>query len=65
MYRKGPVTVAVLGAEEYWEKERKIMAPPGSFTVKNIKQSWLMGRRLAGGERRPMHHVGGKSFVRK
>lgn len=65
IYKKGPVTVAVLGMEEHWEKERRIMAPPGSFTVKNIKQSWLMGRKLNGGERRQMHPVGGKSFVRK
>ena len=62
IFKKGPVTVAVLGMEEHWERERRVMAPPGSFTVKNIKQSWLMGRKLADGERRP---IGGKSFVRK
>ena len=63
-YKKGPVHVAVLGKEEQRERDRKVMAPPGSKKVGDVRDSWLMGRKLVGGERRAVPGVGGKAFVR-
>lgn len=64
-YKRGPVTVAVLGSEEQRERNRRIMAPPGSRKVSAVRDVWVMGRKLSGGERRAVLPVGGKAFVRR
>ncbi|KAF8455376.1 hypothetical protein BGX38DRAFT_1328048 [Terfezia claveryi] len=48
-YKKGPVHVAVLGKEELRERDRRVMAPPGSKKVADVRDNWLMGRKLVGG----------------
>lgn len=64
-YKKGPVHVAVLGKEEQRERDRRVMAPPRSKKVGDVRDNWLMGRKLVGGERRAVPGVGGKGFVRR
>lgn len=57
--------VAVLGKEEQRERDRRLMAPPRSKKVGDVRNNWLMGRKFVGGERRAVPGVGGKGFVRK
>ena len=57
--------MAVLGKEEQRERDRRVMAPPGSKKVGDVRDNWLMGRKLVGGERRAVPGVGGNGFVKR